>query len=141
MMGGICYSDFKRDGRDVTFTQTTKGNEIMLKRLFGETEEEQIHYLKPRVIITAVFFIVDMILLFVAGGIGLTVISCYIWGWGTMKALFGVTVAASLLGRNVVLVAIFIVAYLLIGYLCGIVTMLLGVGQFIYLEVKRRKVG
>ena len=113
----------------------------MFERLFGPTEEDQLHYLKKRVIITAVFFIADIILLITTGGMGMSVLSCYMWGWGVMKVLFGFALIGSILGRNVVITAIFIVAYLLIGYLCGIAALLLGVGRFIYLEVKRRKVG
>ena len=113
----------------------------MFERLFGPTEEDQLHYLKKRVVITVVFFIVDIILLIATGSMGISVLCCYMWGWGVMKVLFGFTLIGSILGRNVVITAIFIVAYLLIGYLCGMAALLLGVGRFIYLEVKRRKVG
>lgn len=108
----------------------------MFERLFGATEEEQIINLQKKVILTAVLAIIDIILLIATGSAGLTILSCYIWGWGAMKSLFGITVVGSVLGRNVVIAAIFIAAYLLVGALCGMVTLCLGVGRWIYLKAK-----
>lgn len=108
----------------------------MFERLFGATEFEQMAYLQKRVILTVILVLIDVILLITTGDAGISVLSCYIWGWGAMKALFGITALGSIFSGNVVIAAIFIVAYILIGAICGAVCLFLGVGRFIYLKVK-----
>ena len=108
----------------------------MFERLFGPSEEAQMAYLQKRVILTLVLVAIDVILLILGGGFGLSYIACYIWGWGVMKALFGITTIGAIFSRNAVIAAIFIVAYLIIGAICGAFCLFLGVGRFIYLKVK-----
>lgn len=111
----------------------------MFQRLFGETESEQLAYLKKKIIITVVFLVIDIVLMLVKGEAGVSVILVYIWGWGAMKALFGITAVGSIFSGNPVMAAVFIVAYALIGAIFGFFCMLLGIGRFIYLMVKARQ--
>ena len=108
----------------------------MFERLFGETEFEQLAYLKKKVILTAVFLVIDLVLLIVTGGGGVSAIIIYVWGWGAMKALFGITAVGSIFSGNPVMAAVFIVAYAFIGAIFGFFCMFLGIGRFIYLLVK-----
>ena len=108
----------------------------MFERLFGETEQEQLLYLKKKVAITAIFIIIDIIALIATGEAGLSIIVVYVWGWGAMKALFGITAIGSVFSGNAVMAAIFIGVYILLGAVCGAICMLLGIARFIYLMVK-----
>ena len=108
----------------------------MFERLFGPSEEAQMAYLQKKIILTLILVVIDVILLITVREFGLTTIACYIWGWGVMKALFGITTVGAIFSRNAVIAAIFIVAYLIIGAICGTICMFLGVGRFIYLKIK-----
>ena len=111
----------------------------MLRKLFGETDEEQLAYLQKRVLITAICLALDVIMLIFFQGAGLTLFCCYIWGWSFMRALFGFAAFGAIFGQNPVLVAVIIVAYILLGLIAGAVCMVLGVGRYIYLKVKYTK--
>lgn len=111
----------------------------MFKWLFGESESDQLVYLQKKVILTAICIIIDVIWFIASGNFGLTAISCYIWGWTFMKALFGLTAVGSIFSGNVVIAAIFICAYLLIGGIGGAICMFLGIGRYIFLKAKFAK--
>lgn len=111
----------------------------MFRKLFGETDEEQLAYLQKRVLITAICLALDVIMLIFFQGAGLTLFCCYIWGWSFMRAFFGLASFGAIFGRNPVLIAVIIVAYIVLGLLAGAVCMFLGIGRYIYLKVKHTK--
>lgn len=108
----------------------------MFRKLFGETDEEQLAYLQKRVIITAICLVVDIVLFILAQGAGITFFCCYMWGWSFMRAFFGLATFGAIFGRNPVLIAVIIVAYIFLGLIAGAVCMFLGVGRYIFLKVK-----
>ncbi len=114
----------------------------MFSRLFGETEADQLAYLERRVILSLALLAVGIVAGIIANIGGLfVVVVFYYWGWGALKAMFGFTALGVIFSRNVVLAVIFIVIFLLIGYLAGLVCFLLGTGRYIYLKVKQQKEG
>lgn len=63
----------------------------MFRKLFGETDEEQLAYLQKKVILTAVCAVLDVAVLIFAHGILFLALCCYYWGWGFIRAYFGIT--------------------------------------------------
>lgn len=114
----------------------------MFRRLFGETEEEQLKYLKTRVILT-----LGSIALMIVGGLivglestgGFAVIMLFVWGWGAVKALFGFASAAALFSGNVIIGSMIFLLYAMIAYLAGIFCAAVGTGRYFYLLIKRKK--
>ena len=122
----------------------------MIKRLFGETEEEQFNYLKPRLIALGVGTVVLLISLLLEWmGVGLYeifymlgaavwVITLLIFGWAIMRGLFGIATIGALFSRNVVIGVIIFTVYILLGYLGGLVVAVIGLCRFLML-LKQRK--
>lgn len=114
----------------------------MFSRLFGETEQLQLQYLKPKVIITAVSIALMIILaIFFGGGASalFALVMLFVWGWGAVKSLFGITTVGAIFSGNIVIGVILFVLYFMIAYLAGIVCAALGVGRYIYLLIKYKK--
>ena len=110
----------------------------MFSRLFGETPEEQFHYLQIRVIATLASLVLMLFLSGIGGAI-FSLIMMFVWGWGAVKALFGVTSVGVIFSGNVVFGVVIFVLYVMVAYLAGIFCALLGVGRFIYLWALRLK--
>lgn len=121
----------------------------MFARLFGETEELQIHNLTKKVALTgigAVCSVVGMLLsvltLDTIGGIALSIggivlfVAMFMWGFGAIKALFGIGSVGAIFSGNVVIGAVIFVVCLMVAYLISLIVALLGIGRFIYLKVK-----
>lgn len=121
----------------------------MFARLFGETEELQIHNLSKKVALTgigAVCSVVGMLLsvltLDTIGGIALSIggivlfVAMFMWGFGAIKALFGIGSVGAIFSGNVVIGAVIFVVCLMVAYLISLIVALLGIGRFIYLKVK-----
>ena len=120
----------------------------MIKKLFGQTEEEQFNYLQPRV----VALIVGILILFVGVGvmkIGLgeavaligeviCVIVLLIFGWAIMRGLFGITTVGSLFSGNPVVGLVILVLFLIIGYIGGFFVALIGICRYLILLKKRK---
>lgn len=111
----------------------------MFRKLFGETDEEQLAYLQKKVIITAVCAVLDIAVLIFAQGILFLPLCGYYWGWGFIRAYFGITTFGAIFSRNVVVGALIIGVFLVLGGIVGAVTMALGVGRYIFLKVKYAK--
>lgn len=108
----------------------------MFRKLFGETDEEQLAYLQKKVIITAVCAVLDIAVLIFAQGILFLPLCCYYWGWGFIRAI---TTFGAIFSRNVVVGALIIGVFLVLGGIVGAVIMTLGVGRYIFLKVKYAK--
>ena len=75
-----------------------------MKKLFGETPQEQLKYLQPRIIITAIAIALSLVgLLFhfeeIAAVLGVV---CLMWGWTFLKAKFGIVSLGALFTRNII---------------------------------------
>lgn len=124
----------------------------MFKRLFGETERAQKEYLQKKVKVTLIILGIGL----VAGAIlGLVTevgflygllyglcyayaITCYYWGWGALKSLFGITSLAALFSGNLVLGIVIFIFYIFISAFVGLFTAFLGIGRYIYLKAKEK---
>lgn len=114
----------------------------MIKKLFGQTEEEQMAYIKKKLIITLVIIVVGTLVgifgyndAFV-GGIG---IAFYVWGWNAMRAIFGASVFAALFSRNIVIGVLILIAFMLVGYIAGIFCFSVGLCRFVQIIAKNHK--
>ena len=58
----------------------------MFQRLFGNTPEEQLTYLQPRILLTTLIIVVGLLaMLFGGSGDWIIVIAAYVWGWNFLK--------------------------------------------------------
>lgn len=116
----------------------------MFRKMFGETELEQYNYLLKMVIISAVCIAISILLCILTGsamGTSIIAVIALIWAWSFMKAWFGLTTFGALFTGNVIFGVIIFLLYIVVGYILGLIAMLIGIGRFIYLCVKRSKVG
>lgn len=123
----------------------------MIKKLFGETEEEQFNYLKTRLIALVVGVIVLLIgiLLMKIGvpfggtigefGSGICVIVLLVFGWAIMRELFGYATIGALFSGNVAIGTVIFVVFILLGYLGGFVVAAIGLCRFFILLKKRKE--
>lgn len=108
----------------------------MFERLFGNTMEEQLLYLQPRILLTAPVIIIGFIAMaFGSSGSAVIAIAAYVWAWSFLKNWFGITTIGALFSGNVVLGVILVLAYLVIGYFIGLLTFLLGLIRYIQLKL------
>ena len=107
----------------------------MFKRLFGETDEEQLRFLQPRAIIT----LVSLVLCFFGPAAIIAVVMIFVWGWGVVKSLFGIASIGAIFSGNVVLGSAIFVLYILLSYIAGIVCAVLGTCRYVYLKIKSLK--
>ncbi|MGM9565804.1 hypothetical protein [Evtepia sp.] len=114
----------------------------MFTRLFGETDEQQINYLQTRVIIT-LFSIVASILLTVFIGSSATgifaLVMLFAWGWGAVKALFGVASIGIIFSGNIFIGSAIFVFYVLFAYFSGIIFAVIGIARYVYLMIRHAK--
>lgn len=103
----------------------------MFERLFGETPEEQIQYLKKRVIITGICFLPGLSSFWALAMLVL-------WGWNTVKSLFHIASIGIIFSGNIVYGAFIFVIYILIAYVAGMIVSFLGIGRYIYLILATR---
>ena len=108
----------------------------MFTRLYGETDEQQIAYLKNKSIIMIVSLI--LAIFFRPAGL-LAAIMVFVWGWGAVKALFGITSLAAIFSGNIVIGSAFFVLYIMLSSVIGMFCAALGIGRYIYLLIKHRR--
>lgn len=121
----------------------------MFARLYGETEEQQLQYLYPRVRITAILVLVILCCmvfgyLFKLDSLGMLAAAAYVflifyWGWPTIKAWFGIAAVGTLFARNIVFGSVIICFYGMLSILAGFVFLFLGVGRYLYLKHSAKK--
>lgn len=112
----------------------------MFERLFGYTMEEQLEYLHPRVLFTALVIIIGCIsLVFDSSGSALIAIAAYVWAWNFMKKWFGITTIGALFSGNIVVGVIMFFVYLFVGYFIGLATFLLALIRYIQLRFTLRR--
>lgn len=121
----------------------------MVQKLFGETEEEQIRYLKPRllaiaaaIVCGAVGAILQAVGLDIAGAFyviaeGILVIALWVFGWAILRGLFGIASIGMLFSNNVVLGVIIFFIYLMVGYIGGAIVAVIGLCRFLVLKKKK----
>lgn len=108
----------------------------MFERLFGNSMEDQLIYLQPRVWFTTPVFIIGIIaMVFGSGGGTIIALAAYVWAWTFMKNWFGITTIGALFSGNVVIGVILFVAYLVIGYFIGLIVFLFGLIRYIQLKL------
>lgn len=109
---------------------------LKMKKLFGETPQEQLKYLQPRIIITAIAIAISLVgLLFhfeeIAAVLGVV---CLMWGWTFLKEKFGIVSLGALFTRNIIAGIVLFVLFLFVGYFFGIVVFIMGLVQYIKLK-------
>lgn len=109
---------------------------LKMKKLFGETPQEQLKFLQPRIIITAAAFVISLIgLLFryeeIAAVIGVVFL---MWGWAYLKSRFGFVSFAAFISKNWIFALLILMIFLVVGYFFGIVVFILGLIQYIRLK-------
>lgn len=122
----------------------------MIRKLFGETEEEQFMYLKPRLTALGigVFILLVGFLLGLLGisfgetvgslGVGICIITLLIFGWTIMRGLLGFATVGALLSNNVVIGVVIFVLFLMVGYFGGFIVAAIGICRFLVLLKKRK---
>ena len=125
----------------------------MFKKLFGETELEQLQYLQWRALITLSLIAILIVALIMSligidsiagvfGGIaemGIAIIMLFIWGWGVIKRLFGIVTIGAIFSNNIVIGVILFILYFMLAYFLGIIVGFIGTCRFVYLKVKLGK--
>ncbi len=125
----------------------------MIRRLFGETEQEQLEFLHPRAIATIIILVLVIVALILnlvgfsdgAGKVirmaemGFAIIMLFVWGWPVVKRLFGITAIAALFSGNIVIGVLFFVLYITLAYFLGIIFAFIGTTRYIYLRIKYGK--
>ena len=119
----------------------------MIKKLFGETDEKQFMYLKPRLIalgVGIVLLLIGFLLMQVGtsfgetiGSLG-TVIVLFIFGWSIMRGLLGFASIGALFSGNIVVGVVIFVLFIMIGYLGGFFVAFVGLCRFFMLLKKRK---
>lgn len=132
----------------------------MIQKLFGETEAEQLQYLKSRLsallislALIALGALVAGVLHLIIGDTGTTIggvivtigsIVLYItllrFGWVIFRSLFGIASVGVLFSNNVILGTIIFVLYLFVGYLGGLVIAVIGLCRYIVLLKSRKRI-
>lgn len=120
----------------------------MIKKLFGQTEEEQFNYLQPRVIalLVGILFLLVGVGFMKLGlgeavaGIGevICVIVLLMFGWAIMKGLFGFATVGTLFSGNPVVGLVILVLFVMVGYLGGFLVALIGTCRYLVLLKKRK---
>lgn len=122
----------------------------MIKKLFGETDDEQFAYLQPRIIALGVggIILLSGLLLAQLGvpfgnsigslGVGICVIVLLIFGWRIMSGLLGFVSVVALFSNNVVIGIVIFVFFIMFGYLGGILVAFIGLCRFFMLLKKRK---
>ena len=125
----------------------------MFRKLFGETEQDQIQFLCPRAIATLVLLalvVVALILYAVglSGGagtiseiaeMGFAIVMLFVWGWPVVKGMFGITATGAIISGNVVIGVVWLVIYFMLAYFLGIIFAFIGTIRYIYLLIKQGK--
>lgn len=122
----------------------------MIRKFFGDTEEEQFRYLKPRLIALGIGIAMLLlgVLLMQLGisfgetigslGTGIIVIDMLIFGWAIMRGLFGFATVGALFTNDIRWGIILFILFGLVGYLGGIFVAFVGICRFLVLLKKRK---
>ncbi len=127
----------------------------MFRKLFGETEQDQLQYLKNRSIVTIIIVALVLVALLLnvvglKGGagtiagiaeIGFAIVMLFVWGWPIIKKLFGITTIGVILSGNVIVGLLLFLFYILLAYFLGIVFAFIGTIRYLFLLIKYGKKG
>lgn len=108
----------------------------MIKKMFGETEEQQLAYLRLRMPITLAVCGVGAVV-----WPGIIVFAAYYWGWQFIKGWLGVTTFLTLLSfrGNIAVGVIIVVFFVSIGYLIGLVCSLIAFMRWLQLLIRCKR--
>jgi len=118
----------------------------MFTRLFGHTNQEQLRYLQPRVIITAIWLIVIIVVLVTASItrnepmmliIALYFVIVVTWVWNLLKGLFGAALGGWFFGSIVVGIVIALFGGIILGMIALFIAAL-GILRYVYLMLSMR---
>ena len=98
----------------------------MFQRLFGNTPEEQLTYLQPRILLTALVIVVGLLAMLFGGSCDWIIV---------LKNWFGFTTIGAFFSGNIAIGVVLFVGYLIIGYVIGLITFLLGAVRYIQLRL------
>ena len=109
----------------------------MFQRLFGNTPEEQLTYLQPRILLTALVIVVGLLaMLFGGSGDWIIVIAAYVVGMVIFrKTGLGSLLSESFFSGNIAIGVVLFVVYLIVGYVIGLIMFLLGAVRYIQLRL------
>lgn len=122
----------------------------MLKKLFGETDEEQFAYLKPRISVlgvAAVFVVLGLLISFMGVNAGQMILGIgqFIWviltfnfGWAIFRGLLGIASFGVCFSRNIVFGSAILLLYVMVGFAGGMVVSIIGLCRFLVLLKKRK---
>ena len=125
----------------------------MFRKLYGETEEDQLYYLSGKlktsaimaiaaVISVGIWFVLALLKVYAVSDLALVLASIlyiviiYKWGWGFMRAFLGVTTFGAILSNNIVWGILIFFLYIIVGAILGIANLFIGILRFIYLRTK-----
>lgn len=110
----------------------------MFQRIFGGSDAEQLQFLESRSVITIVSLIASLAasVVFPQALSLIVLLMMFVWGFGVVKSLFGITTIAAIFSDNLIVGMLLFVLYMVVAYLSGMVFAFLGVGRWIYLKVK-----
>lgn len=122
----------------------------MFKKLFGETEELQIQYLKNKAILTGVCVAALLIALIfgllrvesvamILGSISevIFIVLVFMYGFGAIKKLLGYGTMGAFFSGNIIIGSAILLFSFLAGCVIGVFIAALGTGRYIYLIVKK----
>ncbi len=115
--------------------------EKIYKRLFGEDMQMQEEKLKNLFKWSGIMLAVMVVLLFVSPSVAEAMIAviCLMWGWPVVKATAGVNKITELFAYNIVVFVIVLILWLCVGYLAGMVCLVLGIIRFFQIKKQKMK--
>lgn len=108
----------------------------MMRRLFGNTLEEQHRFLKYRIWISVIVVVIGLATMYKSftGSVVIALVS-YVWAWTFLKRWFGITTISAILSRNIIIAVLMYGAYLGVGYIIGLFTFMVGVIRYIQIRI------
>ena len=109
----------------------------MIKKLFGETEDEQLAFLEKKLLITLVIAVVSLIAeLIFSGAGGIIVVAFVMWGWYGVRPFLGVASFGAIFSKNPIVWVLILFALLTVGYFAGIVAFVVALARYIQLKTR-----
>lgn len=59
----------------------------------------------------------------------------YVWAGTFLKRWFGITTIGAIFSRNIVIAVLLFVAYLVVGYIIGLITFIIGMIRYIQIRI------
>lgn len=114
----------------------------MLNKLFGMSNEEKLEYLEGRVLVSLAITIGAIVCsAFSDSALGVIALVGYYWAWELVKRWFGVASFLTIIFGmgNLVVGVIIALAFLMLGYFCGLCMFFIGTVYYVILKLASRK--